>query len=134
VIPYNHCVVEGVSWLDSAKGALRLGAKNRNTVYLLHDDPDNDPRVALNKPEICTSSVMVGASEALLALCDGKRATAVVDLVADPPMDRDEPQAKPETGARAPLNMVHIRQTEEYARLQRIDVWHRPSDRINIRL
>jgi hypothetical protein len=132
VIPYNHCAVEEVSWLGSAKGALRLGSKNRNTVYLLHDNPENDPRVALKKPEVCSSSVMVGTSTALLALCLGKRATTVVDLVADPPEGTHGSFAKETSTADSPLNVVHIRLIEEYARLQRTDVWHRPSRRVDI--
>jgi hypothetical protein len=132
VIPYNHCAVEEASWLDSTKGALRLGSNNRNTVYLLHDNPDNDPRTALKKPEVCTSSVMVGTSAALLALCLGKRATTVVDLVADPPGDTHDSFAEDTTIDDSPLNVVHIRRVEEYARLQRTDVWHRPSRQVDI--
>ena len=132
VIPYNHCAVEEVSWLNSTKGALRLGNMNRNTVYLLHDNPDNDPRVALKKPEVCSSSVMVGTSTALLALCLGKRATTVVDLVADPPEDSHGSFAKETATAGSPLNVVHIRLIEEYARLQRTDVWNRPSRQVDI--
>jgi hypothetical protein len=135
IIPYNHCAAEEVSWLDCAKGALRLGNRNRNTVYLLHDKPDNDPRVALRKPEVCTSSVMIGASEALLALCIGERATTIVELVAGEPEEAARPSAA-ESGVdpAAPINVVHVRLLEEYARLQRIDVRHRPSSRVDIQV
>jgi hypothetical protein len=134
VIPYNHCAVEELTWLDSAKGALRLGNRNRNTVYLLHDKPDNDPRVALQKPEICTSSVMIGASEALLALCVGERATTVVELVAGQPGNSPGPSAEAAPDAGSPLNVVHIRLLEEYARLQRIDVRDRPAPRADVQV
>jgi len=134
VIPYNHCAVEEVSWLQSMQGALRLGGKNRNTVYLLHDNPENDPRVALKKPQVCTSSVMVGTSTALLTLCLGKRATTVVDLVADPPGDTHDSFAKETSAVGSALNVVHIRLIEEYARLQRTDVWHRPSRQVDIQV
>jgi len=109
VVPYNHCAVEEVSWLDSTKGAVRLGSRNRNTVYLLHDNPDNDPRVALQKPEVCTSSVMVGASTALLALCIGKRATEIVDLVAEAADDARQSTAEGADNAGSPLKVVHFR-------------------------
>jgi hypothetical protein len=132
VIPYNHCAVEETSWLDSTKGALRLGSRNRNTVYLLHDNPENDPRVALKKPDVCTSSVMVGTSSALLALCLGKRATKVVDLIADAPKDAPGPSAKESAPSDTPLNVVHIRSIEEYTRLQRTDLGQRPSQRLDI--
>jgi len=132
VIPYNHCAVEKTSWLDSTKGALRLGSRNRNTVYLLHDNPENDPRVALKKPEVCTSSVMVGTSSALLALCLGKRATKVVDLLADPPAEDHGPPAEETAPSNTPLNVVHIRLIEEYARLQRTDFGQGLSPRLDI--
>jgi hypothetical protein len=130
VIPYNHCAVEEVSWLDSTKGAVRLGSRNRNTVYLLHDNPENDPRVALEKPGVCTSSVMIGSSSALLALCLGKLATTVVDLVADPPGSVEDSAAE-NSADLSVLNVVHVREIEEYARLQRTDVWHRPSRQVD---
>jgi hypothetical protein len=133
VIPYNHCAVKETSWLDSAKGALRLGSRNRNTVYLLHDNPDNDPRVALKKPDVRSSSVMVGTSSALLALCIGKRATTVVDLIADPPADPRGPSADETAPEDSPLNVAHIRLIDEYTRLQRTGVWQRPSRRVDIR-
>jgi hypothetical protein len=125
VIPYNHCAVEAVSWLDSAKGALRLGGRNRNTVYLLHDNPDNDPRVALKKPQVCTSSVMIGTSTALLDLCRGKRATSVVDLMAEAPEETHSLDADP-------LNVVHVREIEEYSHLQRSDGSRRTARQVDI--
>lgn len=132
VIPYNHCAVEETSWLDSTKGALRLGGRNRNTVYMLHDNPDNDPRVALQKPQICTSSVMVGTSSALLALSSGKRATTVVDLIADRSEAGHTSSAEEMAPADSPLNVVHIRGAEEYARLQRTDARQRPPRQVDI--
>jgi hypothetical protein len=132
VIPYNHCAVEEASWLDSTKGALRLGSMNRNTVYLLHDNPDNDPRVALQKPQVCTSSVMVGTSTALSALCRGKPAPTIVDLVADSPEETDGSFAKEASIDDSHLNVVHVRLIDEYARLQRNDVWQGPARRVDI--
>lgn len=133
VIPYNHCAVEETSWLDSTKGALRLGSRNPNTVFMLHDNPDNDPRVALKKPEICTSSVMVGTSSALLDLCIGKRTTSIVDLTADRPEDGGDSSAKEKAPADSPLNVVHIRLIDEYTRLQRAGAWQAPAQRVDIR-
>src|SRR3569833_1503064 len=133
VIPYNHCAVEETSWLDSAKGALRLGSRNRNTVFMLHDNPVNDPRVALKMRVICSSSGMVGTSSALLALCMGKRATSIVNLIADRPEAGDASTDKETASADSPLNVVHIRLIDEYTRLQRADVWQAPSRRVDIR-
>jgi hypothetical protein len=129
VIPYNHCAVAGVAWLGSTKGALRLGSQNRNTVYLLHDNPDNDPRVALKKPEVCTSSVMIGTSSALLALCIGKRAMTIVDIVADASEETPAEESLPDG---PPLNVVHIRVIEEYARLQRTRAGQSASQQVDV--
>ena len=120
LIPINHCAVDGLTWLAATQGAVRLGVDNPDTVYMLHDKPDNDPRISLTRPDICTSSVMVGSVRALLDLCYGKRATAIVDLTI-----KEEPNGDPSVAADrqsdAPLNVVHIRLVEEYARLQRVD-------------
>lgn len=132
LIPFNHCAVQEATWLVSAQGVLRLGAENGNTVYFLHDDPANDPRVALAKPLLCTSSVLVGSAKALLALCAG-RAMTIVDLVVEKPAV-DELAAGTDMSASdsAAVNVVHIRLVEEYASLQRGDVWHRRKASVNL--
>jgi len=119
LIPINHCAVDESTWLASTQGAVRLGIENPDTVYILHDSPDNDPRVALNRPEICTSSVMVGSVRALLDLCRGNRATNIVDLVIDELVGRVDQRPPTRRQGDAPLDVVHIRLVEEYARLQR---------------
>ncbi len=133
VIPYNHCAVEESTWLDSARGALRLAVANRNTVYCLHDNPVNDPRSAKSEPQICTTSVLVGSATALLGLCQGRRRTTVVDLVVEQPAEADSASFTDTTPDKdAPLNLVHIRLAAEYAQLQRQDVWHRKTKAIDV--
>ncbi len=133
VIPYNHCAVEESTWLDSARGALRLAVANRNTIYFLHDDPVNDPRSAKSEPQICTTSVLIGSATALLALCQGRRRTTVIDLVVEKPAEPDSaPFTDTTTDADGPLNVVHIRLAAEYARLQRQNVWHRKNRVIDV--
>lgn len=137
LIPADHCAVDEALWLDAAQGALRLGIANADTVYILHDRPENDPRVSKNYPGLCSTSVMVGSATSILALCAGNRTQAIVDLVVEdtapqrPPGDPAPAAAKAPAAAEAPVNVVHVRSVEEYARLQRGDYGHR-SSRVNL--
>jgi len=133
LVPINHCAVEESTWLASTQSAVRLGIDNPDTVYMLHDKPDNDPRVALTRPEICSSSVMVGSVGSLLDLCWGNRATAIVDLVVDELAAADSNPAPHRQGA-VPLNVVHIRLVEEYVRLQRADSLRRGASAVDVRI
>ncbi len=121
LIPINHCAVQESTWLAATQGAVRLGVDHPDTVYMLHDNPDNDPRIALKRPDVCSSSVMVGSVRALLDLCHGQRTTAIVDLTVDEAFDNGDQGVAAVRQSDAPLNVVHIRLVEEYAQLQRVD-------------
>lgn len=132
LIPANHCAADEALWLDAARGALRLGVDNADTVYILHDRPENDPRVSKTYPGLCSTSVMVGSATSILALCDGNRTQAIVDLVVEEAVPQPSPaDAAPAGAAQTPVNVVHVRSVEEYARLQRGDYSHR-SSRVNL--
>ena len=132
LIPINHCAVEESSWLAATQGAVSLGVDNPDTVYMLHDNPDNDPRIALIRPDICSSSVMVGSARALLDLCYGKRATAIVDLTVKDSTGNGDPSTVADRHDDAPLNVVHVRLVEEYAQLQRFDAARRRSGVVDV--
>ena len=125
LIPADHCAAVETSWVASAKNALRLGMAQPDTVYILHDKLENDPRSSRKYPGVCSSSVIVGSVSSLLDLCAGKRASSIIDIL----VEDETSAAKAEPVARfmplAPLKVVHVTSVEEYARLQRGDYGRR---------
>jgi hypothetical protein len=76
---------------------------------------------------------MVGSTAALAALCRGERKMTVVDLVVEKPPDEEQAEFTDSTTAQnAPLNVVHVRLIEEYARLQQPNLWHRKTRQIDL--
>jgi hypothetical protein len=125
LIPADHCAAVESAWVSSANNALLLGRQS-DTVYILHDKPQNDPRTSLQYPGICSSSVIVGSVRSLLDLCAGQRATKVVDILVE-----DRPAAQVASNDVQALNVVHITSVEEYAKLQRGEYGRQPS-KVNV--
>jgi hypothetical protein len=119
LIPADHCAAVESAWVRSARGAVTLARDHLNTVYLLHDQTSKDDRPFEAARDFCSSTVIVGSAVSLLELCEGSKATKVLDLMTD---DLSEPVGEEpinKTDARnAPINLVHVRLVEEYARIQ----------------
>ena len=133
LIPADHCAANEASWLASAQGALKLGADNPWTVYLLHDKPENDPRTSHAYPGLCSSSVMIGSVNALSALCAGNRTPTIVDIMVEDEEQEDVVLADTQSNSFIPpLKVIHISSVEEYARLQRGDYSKRKAHHVDV--
>lgn len=137
VIPADHCSAEENAWVECAKNALRLGAVRADTVFVLHDKPENDPRTSPHYPGVCSSSVMIGSLQSIRDLCAGLPAIAIVDLDLDsyaalPAGASQATQLQSTPAPRSPaLKVLHITSVDEYAKLQRGE-YGRPRSRIDL--
>jgi hypothetical protein len=119
LIPADHCAAVESAWVMSAREALSLAAAHTDTVYLLHDKPQD--RLAFEaSSDLCGSTVVVGSTQSLLELCHGTRPTHLIELSAgDPPEQQSLMPSAAALTRQPPIHIVRIRSVEEYARLQR---------------
>jgi hypothetical protein len=127
LIPGDHCAKIENDWIEHARNALDLGARQADTVFVLHDKPENDPRTSRHYPGVCSSSVLVGSLHSLLELCVGVRLPLIVDLDVVGSGAAAALAAPAQQTLPAPLKVVHISSVEEYARLQRGEYGRAPS-------
>jgi hypothetical protein len=119
LIPADHCAAIESAWVLSARGAVTLARHHLNTVYLLHDQASKDDGLFDAARDFCSSTVVVGSAVSLLQLCEGNKATKVLDLMTDDLSEAIHGGPTGRSGARdAPINLVHVRLAEEYARIQ----------------
>jgi len=123
LIPADHCAAVELAWVMSAREALGLAARHPDTVYLLHDKPQE--RLGFDaSSDFCSSTVVVGSTQSLLELCHGRRPSHLIEMTTGGPGDTPALQS--------PIRIVRIQSVEEYARLQRGD-YSRPPAVIDVR-
>lgn len=127
MIPADHCAAVESSWVSSAREALNLAATHLDTVYLLHDKPQQ-PLAFDASADLCSSTVVVGSTDSLLDLCRGSRPTHLIELTTtDPPAPVTSDSPTTVSTRHAPIRIVRIQSLEEYARLQRGDYGRLPA-------
>jgi len=120
LIPGDHCAAIESAWVLSARGALTLARDHLDTVYLLHDKAAQEERPFDAALDFCSSTVIVGSAVSLLDLSEGKKATKVLDWMAeDSSSSAETDHVHPSDPGPHPINLVHVRHVEEYARIQR---------------
>jgi hypothetical protein len=120
LIPGDHCAAVESAWVLSARGALTLARDHLDTVYLLHDKAAQEDRPFDASLDFCSSTVIVGSAVSLLDLSEGKKETKVLDWMAeDLASSAASDPVHPSDAGQHPINLVHVRHVEEYARIQR---------------
>jgi hypothetical protein len=135
LIPADHCAAVESFWVTSAQEALRLASAHLDTVYLLHDKPSAEQRPFEAASDMCSSTVVVGATDCLIELCRGTRPARLIEMSTGESIGARARATRTNTvdETERPIKVVRIRSVEEYARLHRGDYTRLPGNFIDVR-
>jgi hypothetical protein len=136
LIPADHCAAVETGWVTSAREALRLASAHLDTVYLLHDKPSTGPLPFDASSDMCSSTVVVGATDCLIELCRGTRPARLIELSSTEAPAGDETRpfgSSADDEFASTIKIVRIRSIEEYASLQRGEYTHQAGRFIDLR-